>query len=431
MNDVLDTNTMQERRMFLRKSFAGGALISALALPAFKSAAAIVPLPPSPIAGSFFNVLDYGAAADGTTDDTPAIQAAISNATTYGGGIVLFPAGTYYVAGTITISGIGIHLQGVGATTSVLLAPSAGNIDTIVFSGVDSGAIRDLKISSRSPRGSGRSIFLEQTANMSIERVNMDQQFIGIQIDGGYCHRVHQCFIAISASGTGIFIGSTYPQNDTYLDNIFVTGGSSSYHIQKSGAVWMNACDSILSTCGLIIDPPEGLGVTFCFFSNCAWDSTTSHCVYISAAGSGYVNGLTFVNCWSASASSGDCVVVAGNVNGCEFVGHRFLNNPAGNGLWVSGAKYVHADACVATGITHGSGYCFTGNATNFAVRNCHAGPYGGPGATPPMPGNAWGVTVTAGCSNYIIANNMFHGNTVGAISDAGAAPKIVAQNLT
>lgn len=57
----------------------------------------------SMIQGAEINVLDYGATGNGTTDDTAAIQAAI-NSLSASGGQVLFPAGTYKVTSTITLS---------------------------------------------------------------------------------------------------------------------------------------------------------------------------------------------------------------------------------------------------------------------------------------------------------------------------------------
>ena len=42
-----------------------------------------------------YNVKDYGAKADGTTIDTPAINRAIEEAASQGGGTVYFPAGEY------------------------------------------------------------------------------------------------------------------------------------------------------------------------------------------------------------------------------------------------------------------------------------------------------------------------------------------------
>ena len=54
---------------------------------------------PSP----FFNVKDYGAVGDGTTDDTAAIQNTMDAAMRDGGGTVVFPAGTYRTTSTLTI----------------------------------------------------------------------------------------------------------------------------------------------------------------------------------------------------------------------------------------------------------------------------------------------------------------------------------------
>ena len=59
---------------------------------------------------SVYNVRDYGAKGDGTTLDSPAINAAIEAAVKDGGGQVLLPAGTY-LSGSIRLkSNIDLHL---------------------------------------------------------------------------------------------------------------------------------------------------------------------------------------------------------------------------------------------------------------------------------------------------------------------------------
>ena len=64
----------------------------------------------SPTLGSF-SVLDYGAKADGDTDDTEAIQTAI-DAAAEKGGVVLLPPGRYRVAGSLRIKS-GVAVKGV------------------------------------------------------------------------------------------------------------------------------------------------------------------------------------------------------------------------------------------------------------------------------------------------------------------------------
>ena len=62
-----------------------------------------------------YNVQDYGAVGNGTTDDTAGIQAAVNAAQSPNGGTVYFPPGTYQ-AGEVTITGDDITLRGDGAT---------------------------------------------------------------------------------------------------------------------------------------------------------------------------------------------------------------------------------------------------------------------------------------------------------------------------
>jgi hypothetical protein len=76
-----------------------------------------------------YNVKDpaYGARGDGTTNDTAAIQAAINAAIAAGGGEVYFPAGTYVVSPTLTVtSGVGVRLVGAGRNATALRKASNG-----------------------------------------------------------------------------------------------------------------------------------------------------------------------------------------------------------------------------------------------------------------------------------------------------------------
>jgi len=64
----------------------------------------------TPTVAAVYNVRDYGAKGDGTTLDSPAINAAIEAAVNDGGGQVLLPAGTY-LSGSIRLkSNIDLHL---------------------------------------------------------------------------------------------------------------------------------------------------------------------------------------------------------------------------------------------------------------------------------------------------------------------------------
>lgn len=79
------------------------------------------------------SVKDFGAVGDGITNDTVAIQYALSAMQVLGGGALYFPAGRYRVAaGVLSISGVAITIYGDGMNnTRIQSSAGAGNILTI------------------------------------------------------------------------------------------------------------------------------------------------------------------------------------------------------------------------------------------------------------------------------------------------------------
>lgn len=81
-----------------------------------------------------FSVKDYGAKGDGTTDDTTAIQAAVTAAQAFASGTgatVFFPPGTYLITSTVNIAGHWVYLQGTGPkATKIKFVPTA---DAVCF----------------------------------------------------------------------------------------------------------------------------------------------------------------------------------------------------------------------------------------------------------------------------------------------------------
>jgi polygalacturonase len=109
------------RRNFMKLAGAGiaGTAVGASAMPAIaktQSASAI---------GDQYNVKAFGATGDGKTLDTAAINKAIEAAAAAGGGMVLFPAGTYLCYSIHLKSNITLYL-GSGATILAADSPVAG-----------------------------------------------------------------------------------------------------------------------------------------------------------------------------------------------------------------------------------------------------------------------------------------------------------------
>lgn len=95
-----------------------------------------------------YNVMDYGAHANGVTDDAAHVQAAVDACHAAGGGTVYMPAGTYLFHALITLGGTtwdehGVNLTGPGAmqvgvnVKSGVHVSGAGPVQTLVFNDDD------------------------------------------------------------------------------------------------------------------------------------------------------------------------------------------------------------------------------------------------------------------------------------------------------
>lgn len=117
------------------------------------------------VEGDSVNVVDYGATGDGTTDDTAAIQSAITAAANSGQS-VFFPNGTYYVTSTITIPEIagdffsenGLMIEGASRNGSVIQTDQ----DIAVFDFPDFTNFRHLTVEQTGTEGTGKAFFSDE-----------------------------------------------------------------------------------------------------------------------------------------------------------------------------------------------------------------------------------------------------------------------------
>lgn len=109
-----------------------------------------------------YNVKDYGAVGDGTTDDQSAIQDTI-DAAEAAGGIVFFPQGTYIVSDAPQITTGNIVVGGVGSGSKILLASAALN-----------------------PNGTTIGLWVNGASNVLIHNLCVDGNFDNIAKNGTY-----------------------------------------------------------------------------------------------------------------------------------------------------------------------------------------------------------------------------------------------------
>ena len=87
--------------------------------------------PPDSIPGPQVSIIDQGADPSGQADSTLAVQAAIDQVCTAGGGRVFVPAGLYRVDGLLTVNCSGLVISGEGAQTSQIFFTRDGDMSGV------------------------------------------------------------------------------------------------------------------------------------------------------------------------------------------------------------------------------------------------------------------------------------------------------------
>lgn len=170
-----------------------------------------------------FNVIDYGAAADGITDDTGALQKALIAAGKSGGGVVFVPAGRYKIAGTLLVP-TGVTLRGDrpaswsgGAVEGTILEAYSGKgeekgesfLSMRQASGVTNLSIWYPEQRLEEPYAYPWTIEQMSGDSMTVEKVTLVNSYNGIKIgpDWNELHYVKQVYGTVLK--TGIFLDFT------------------------------------------------------------------------------------------------------------------------------------------------------------------------------------------------------------------------------
>lgn len=309
----------------------------------------------------WFNVKAFGATGDGTTDDTAAIQAAIS-AVPATGGVVYFPAATGYLLNSVSLS--------ITTAATILLGDGAENTKLLIgtsFSGTAAVSItayncqvRDLSVS-----GNSTTTTTNPVAN-------------GIEISGVRRAKINRCSFfnvngwaieikATTASGTSNPVG-------TQLEQIYTGSCAGGIHwlgnTTQGFAMNSSMTDVNIQTGGVTTGASANLdGVMV----EDAWDVTMINLMAWQTSGTGsslHIKGncaATFVkNLDSLGPSTGNCVLIENGTNGnpqsTQLTGGVIQQ---GNiGLRVTGAAtHVHVvNMRIISNRTHGVSIEGTGN---------------------------------------------------------------------
>jgi hypothetical protein len=418
----------------------GTGSISGLTAPAFTSAAISYDTSVSYSQGTLGLALQtvtnvknapYNAKGDGSTDDTTAIQAAITAVATAGGGVVFIPPGSYKITGAFTIAGNGVRIVGAGMYATRLRHFNTDSGTFRVTVDVDYFEIADLTVEHDVTATATAGFVIQTEASGILGGLVNRFRTVGVfavaknTITSGSVNNVtfRDC-ICLATIKYGLWLQYTV---DWILDSCIFE--IASRNANTAGMVIESANDGLYTNKvlflsgekGTVCQSTLGTGSRHFFFEQTAWDGAGVNALELSA-----LRRSRFVNCWFASVySTCNGVNINGSANyGLIFSACIFLNIAGHGALIQGGATDINFSACqftdwgVAAAATY-SGIITAANAgTRFSVVNCQFF------ADSDFSGNPWrGVTVNSGAyDTYLIQGNTGSGLTGALIVDAGTS---------
>lgn len=279
----------------------------------------------------------YYAAGDGSTDDTAAIQNAISDAQNSGtGGVVYLPPGLYVTSAPLVVMDSEVLILGAGALAT---QGAAGNND---------GAYTTIRPSSGWAQGTAAQpaciLFDAVTPGAAVNRCGVERLTVdGTNLPGGTAMNgiatygncgafsVTGCIVTSisntsSAGIVNITGGGNTAQGNSYVRNLVQSVGGNGYDL-ASGDMTMDHCHSQNSG-------GRGISITGtggdCRVSNCRADlSSTSSGYYLNVPCGEYLGTVQLSNCTSQRNHLNGCVIANSasaeispvNLTGCVFQG--------------------------------------------------------------------------------------------------------------
>lgn len=214
----------------------------------------------SMIDAPFFNAQDYGATGDGATDDSAAIQDAVTAACN-AQGILYFPSGTYILKTTITFPNKSFILMGAGPTSTYFAAdPTTPSITLFDFTGCTGPAkrIRDMSFNGPAPSVYGGTAVKAYGNGFLFDNVWFRGILVGLDAQGSFINTdncvAEYCFEAAKSTNAldeSMWRGWTMYKNET---DYVLGGDNKTFTIRDTNCIATKTLVFDVSCNGVLID---------------------------------------------------------------------------------------------------------------------------------------------------------------------------------
>lgn len=307
-----------------------------------------------------FNVRSYGAAGDGATNDTSAINAAIAALNSAGRGVLYFPPGDYLVTAGLTAITAKAHIRGEGradangtAFVSRISINSASA--TLLTIGGHGTTITDLGIrNTATTPTSGAGIYVTSGDGANLTRVSVFGFYDNIDFSDGFGWQMTDCLV-FNAVRYGLRIrhidlpdgGDMSITGTLFYTNR--TGTTAHLRWESGGGLKISNCkfnNYYTGSAVTCFDASFGTGVltSDLQMTNCSLENYSGTGIRIAVTGSGAFNNVGITNnqiCPFVASANG--IQITGGVKNVAIVGNHLSNGVSfsGTGINVNGTSQL------------------------------------------------------------------------------------------
>lgn len=376
-----------------------------------------------------YNVLDYSATGNGSTDDSTAIQNAINAAGTAGGGIIYFPPGTY-CCNNISVTVSGIYLK--GCCTASCLANNSTNHPTVTFGNgstmIYNFTVEDLYFSQKSgtPVSGNCAVQLNKAGGTRLKNVSVGNSPAAMYDGLSLINQCSQIFVNSCDFTNNLHNGlSSNGTNDLYVDNTKAdaNGNHGFYCVDMSGSYFTNVTAWGNTVNGFNIAQGALTQSENMFFTNCVGDTSGADNWVISTA-----SRIVLTNCWGCTqkvTSTSNVGFYLDTIKDGTLSSCFALNNNT-HGVYATGCSKV---IFKGNHFTNNNQKSTTG--IGLALTSCTNIIVSGNNLSDELSTHkqSYGLDIESSCSYVNARDNIITGNTAGSVNNLASTGIILADN--